>query len=305
MTKRWQEMLLTGQPGELEARLRRSDGVYRWFLIRAEPFVTPPGTSSDGTVPARTSMIGNGERKPFARASSVSVSSSMVSRDWWPSCRQPARPRQSTGEPWSISARRLNSGNAGRPATRCTLMTCLMCGLPGCARLTRCPSTMWITGFVALTAYIDGSMHEAFRFVTRRPARSAGTYFSPTSTIASKPKRKAQHSEAVLAESQRLSLTGSFTWRVESDEVTWSRQLYRIFGFDQSVPVNLELFSKRVHPQDLPMFNEQIERSRKDGSDMEFRSACGCRTIRSNICTSPPTIGMMAPIRNTLARFRM
>ena len=37
LMKRWREMLTSGEPGEIEARLRRHDGVYRWFLIRAEP----------------------------------------------------------------------------------------------------------------------------------------------------------------------------------------------------------------------------------------------------------------------------
>jgi hypothetical protein len=50
---RWQEMLVTIQPGEIEARIRRHDGVYRWFLIRAEPFLEEGrlvrwyGTSTD------------------------------------------------------------------------------------------------------------------------------------------------------------------------------------------------------------------------------------------------------------------
>jgi len=34
----WRSMLLSGEPGEIEARLRRFDGVYRWFLFRANPF---------------------------------------------------------------------------------------------------------------------------------------------------------------------------------------------------------------------------------------------------------------------------
>jgi PAS domain S-box-containing protein len=38
LMKRWQELLVLGQPGEIEARLRRHDGVYRWFLIRVAPF---------------------------------------------------------------------------------------------------------------------------------------------------------------------------------------------------------------------------------------------------------------------------
>jgi len=38
LLQRWRELLALGEPGEIEARLRRHDGVYRWFLIRAEPF---------------------------------------------------------------------------------------------------------------------------------------------------------------------------------------------------------------------------------------------------------------------------
>ena len=34
----WRELLVSGQPGEIEARLRRHDGVYRWFLMRVSPF---------------------------------------------------------------------------------------------------------------------------------------------------------------------------------------------------------------------------------------------------------------------------
>src|SRR5262249_50183929 len=33
----WKELLATGKPGEIEARLRRHDGVYRWFLFRVNP----------------------------------------------------------------------------------------------------------------------------------------------------------------------------------------------------------------------------------------------------------------------------
>src|SRR5260221_6183815 len=36
--EKWRELLASGDPGEIEARLRRGDGVYRWFLIRVEPF---------------------------------------------------------------------------------------------------------------------------------------------------------------------------------------------------------------------------------------------------------------------------
>jgi PAS domain S-box-containing protein len=38
LMEKWRELLGSGDPGEMEARLRRHDGVYRWFLIRVEPF---------------------------------------------------------------------------------------------------------------------------------------------------------------------------------------------------------------------------------------------------------------------------
>jgi PAS domain S-box-containing protein len=37
MLERWQSILASGEPREMEARFRRHDGEYRWFLIRAVP----------------------------------------------------------------------------------------------------------------------------------------------------------------------------------------------------------------------------------------------------------------------------
>lgn len=35
--RRWQQIVISGEPGEMEARIRRHDGEYRWFLLRAVP----------------------------------------------------------------------------------------------------------------------------------------------------------------------------------------------------------------------------------------------------------------------------
>jgi formate hydrogenlyase transcriptional activator len=37
LTEKWQALLLVGESGEMEARLRRHDGAFRWFLMRVEP----------------------------------------------------------------------------------------------------------------------------------------------------------------------------------------------------------------------------------------------------------------------------
>jgi formate hydrogenlyase transcriptional activator len=38
LMRRWRELLIAGEPGEIEARMRRHDGIFRWFFIRFEPF---------------------------------------------------------------------------------------------------------------------------------------------------------------------------------------------------------------------------------------------------------------------------
>ena len=44
-----------------------------------------------------------------------------------------------------------------------------------------------------------------------------------------------KRSAAFLERTQQLSSTGSFSWRVATDEITWSEELYRIFEFDPTV----------------------------------------------------------------------
>jgi len=44
LTDAWQSILVSGEPGETEARLRRFDGTYRWFLFRANPLRDESGS---------------------------------------------------------------------------------------------------------------------------------------------------------------------------------------------------------------------------------------------------------------------
>src|SRR5260370_6855261 len=71
-----------------------------------------------------------------------------------------------------------------------------------------------------------------------------------------------QRSEAFLAEAQHLSSTGSFSWRVATDEIMWSEQLYRIFEFDQAVPVTFDLIGTPPHPEHIPFLSQLLAPSR-------------------------------------------
>jgi len=78
-----------------------------------------------------------------------------------------------------------------------------------------------------------------------------------------------ERSEAFLLEAQRLSSTGSFSWRVATDELVWSEQLYRIFEFDKNEPATFALITSRVHPEDRAAVLEARERARRFGGDID------------------------------------
>ena len=58
-----------------------------------------------------------------------------------------------------------------------------------------------------------------------------------------------KRSEAYLAEAQALSQTGSFGWKVATEEHIWSEQTYRIFEFDPADKPTMERILERVHPR--------------------------------------------------------
>jgi signal transduction histidine kinase len=76
--------------------------------------------------------------------------------------------------------------------------------------------------------------------------------------------------EVFLTQAQRLSLTGSFCWRPDTGEITFSEELYRIFAFEQGSAVTLERVMARVHPEDVPLVKEKLEVARQGGSDLEY-----------------------------------
>lgn len=77
-------------------------------------------------------------------------------------------------------------------------------------------------------------------------------------------------SEAFLAEAQRQSHTGSFSWRVATNDITWSKELYRIYELDPGVPVTLELIRSRTHPEDLSAFYDVIDRVTTGAQHYEY-----------------------------------
>jgi NO-binding membrane sensor protein with MHYT domain/nitrogen-specific signal transduction histidine kinase len=70
-----------------------------------------------------------------------------------------------------------------------------------------------------------------------------------------------RRSETYLAEAQRLSKTGSFGWKIDTDQIFWSKETYRIMEFDETVKPAIDLVLQRTHPDDRELVQAQIDRA--------------------------------------------
>ncbi|HEY0379914.1 MAG TPA: PAS domain-containing protein [Pyrinomonadaceae bacterium] len=145
------------------------------------------------------------------------------------------------------------------------------------------------TGEVAVefrVVWPDGSFHwlatngQMFFDDRGKPFRMVG--FTSDVTPRKLAEEDLRRSEAFLAEAQHLSSIGSFSWRLATDEITWSEQLYRIYELEVGPPVTLELIRTRVHPEDLTLYEKMVGQARNGSDDFEwqYRLMMPDRTIK-------------------------
>jgi len=79
-----------------------------------------------------------------------------------------------------------------------------------------------------------------------------------------------RRSETLLAAAQRLTSTGSFSWRVATDEITWSEEVYRIYELEPGLPVTPHLIRTRVHPEDASLIERMKAIQQAGGCDATF-----------------------------------
>jgi signal transduction histidine kinase len=105
-----------------------------------------------------------------------------------------------------------------------------------------------------------------------------------------------RHSEAYLAESQKLSRTGSWALDPATGKIIhYSDEMFRIMGLEPSHdPPEVEVILQRFHPEDLPAISEGIERtvaaSRKNWNDK-------CQTAGL-----PPIEGLVTELQGPMGR---
>lgn len=74
-----------------------------------------------------------------------------------------------------------------------------------------------------------------------------------------------------LEEAQTLTHLGSWEWDVASGRITWTDELYRIYGLKpQEREIGFEEFMSMIHPEDRPKVQSVINDSYGNGKSFEF-----------------------------------
>jgi PAS domain S-box-containing protein len=276
------EAMRHGEGWEVEARIRRKDGQYRWFLIRGKPYRDETGKIirwfSSGT------EIEDRKRAQLEREQLVdAVPQHLVVLD---------------GE-----GRRLYANQAARDYHGLTLEEFLLEPINDCFY----PKDVESYSKLRDSGIANGEPWEAEARLLRKdgqyrwflirgkPLRDEEGfvirwYLARTDIEDRKQAEDAlRRSESYLAEAQALSHTGSWAHDVKNTEIIyWSPEAYRMFGFDPKKPISYRDAHSRIHPEDVPEFEAARDRGirEKTGSKVDFRVVRPDGSIRHVHCVS-------------------
>ena len=62
-----------------------------------------------------------------------------------------------------------------------------------------------------------------------------------------------------MTDAQRLSRTGSFSWKIATEEQVWSEEIFRIYEYDFVTKLSLDLVRRRSYPDDAAMLEQAFE----------------------------------------------
>jgi PAS domain S-box-containing protein len=265
----WSHSVASGDAFQVQTRLRRADGAYRWFHSLSQL-----GRDTEGN-PARWYgvMIDIDDRKRaeekveqaylrLAEAQQLSKTGSFITD------------LLADDHNWSEEAFRIFEFD---PATTVTV---------NMIRDMVHPEDLQSFDDVISRGLTGKDVDFVFRIVTRRGSlkhiRGMARVMEQVEgrplfigalqdvTQSKVEEEQVRRSEAFLAEAQRLTRIGSFSWQIESNEIRWSDELYRIFEFEPGVRVTLDLIGGRVHPEDLPLLGDMIEKAQSAASHFAY-----------------------------------
>jgi PAS domain S-box-containing protein len=310
----WQRSVGDGQPYDLEHRIRRADGMYRWFHVRGLPvrdatrrivrwFILHTDIDERKRAEALLvgerrllEMIASGEplhvildalcRLVEVNGGDCYCSVVLVDRNGT-HLRHGAAPTLPASFNESIHGRPVNidSGPCAMAAFLRDQVISTDIGVETrWAEYEWCPLALahglracWSTPILSRAGNALGAFAIYYR-EPRTPATADQNLIEQVTHIASIAIERAhaeaalKQSEAFLEEAQHLSRTGSYWCRVSTGELTWSKQMYRIYEQDESEPLTHASADARVHPDDRAMYMEEVAKSLREPRASDFQT---------------------------------
>jgi PAS domain S-box-containing protein len=267
--REWRSHIATGEPFELDQRLRRADGEYRWHWVRRVPLHDDSGNVikwygvgfdiEDRRLAEEAQRRSEAELSEARRELQLTIDSIPVMVSTF----DPDGTRSFVNQQWQNY-----TGHTQREATGKGLNTSIYYHPDDVQRF----DDAWrVAQAKGETLSVDVRTRRAdgtYRWYTMRraPLRddqgSIVKWYSVGVDVDDQKvaENALQRSEANLVEAQKLSLTGSFSWDPVSDEHFWSDETYQIMGFDRSVNPWMDLIMQRVHPDDRAHVQHEVER---------------------------------------------
>jgi PAS domain S-box-containing protein len=275
MLESFQAAVDSGKPFEVEGRLRRSDGEFRWFLFRGNPLLDESGR----VVKWYGTNTDLEERKRAEQALRLNEQSLRLIIDSIPGFVSTANAageielvnRQileyfgKTTEEFKNWATSDHNHPDDLPRMIETYRHAIETGQP--------------LDLENRSRGADG-VYRWFH-LRGRPQRDAEGRIARWYNLATdiderkKAEEELRRSKAYLTEAQRLSRTGSFGCRLSTGEMFWSEETFRIYGYDRSTQPAVERVLQRVHPEDRALVQERIDRANRDAKDCDVE----CRLL--------------------------
>lgn len=137
-----------------------------------------------------------------------------------------------------------------------------------------------LKGYMAFPVQTDDAVTAVLEFFcTRKATPDTDTvaiveHISSLLTIALQKQRtltRLTRSESQLAEAQRTAHVGHWEWDMTSGQITWSKELYHIFGLSpESYEVELESIFHFIHPDDERYVRNKLARSQRTGEPFDY-----------------------------------
>jgi len=269
LVEEWQSCLASGTAVDTEARIRRFDGSYRWFLIRANPLRNESGN----IVKWYGTCIDVEDRKHGEESLRASELSWRQIVDNVPGL---VATTGALGEIEFLNRQTLEYfGKTNEELKDWALIGAVHPDdLP---RVIEARKKSIETGQVYEIEHRCRRADGVFRWfqvrgVPVRDSKDAVTGWYLLLTDIDERKRaedQVEQSYLRLTEAQRLSKTGSFITDLVADEHNWSEETFRIFDFDPATKVTVQRIREIIHPEDLTSFDAMIARA-MTGVDVDF-----------------------------------